>query len=133
MEIVAFAQLFANYQILFKTALFWVYMASLFSDLILGNIRAFVAKDIDSSVGVKGSLKHFGLFSFVVLFLPSLVLYTGDLLLAQMVLGYFIYQYIISIVENLAGLGFEVHPELAQYFRRLKEAEKNDNDDGSVL
>lgn len=123
----------ANYMILFKTPIFSLYVGTLITDIFLGNIRAWVNKEVDSSVGVKGSLKHLGLFSFVTIFLPSLSAYTGDLLLSQGVLTYFIYQYVISIIENLGRLGFNLPDSFKQYFHQLQESEDKKDDDGSVL
>jgi len=114
-----YAQLFSSYHILFQTSLFWLYIGCLLTDLISGNIRAWVTHDVDSSVGVRGTLKHLGLFSFVTIFLPSLVMYTGDMVIAQGVLLYFVYQYVISIIENLGLLGFSVPEGFADRFRRL--------------
>ena len=123
----------ANYMFLFKTPLFSLYVGALITDIFLGNIQAWVNKEVDSSVGLKGSLKHLGLLSFVTVFLPSLSVYTGDLLLSQGVLTYFIYQYVISIIENLGHLGFNLPDSFKQYFHQLKESEVKKDDDGSVL
>ena len=123
----------ANYMILFKTPLFSLYVGALITDIFLGNVQAWVNKEVDSSVGVRGSLKHLGLFSFVTVFLPSLSVYTGDLLLSQGVLTYFIYQYVISIIENLGRLGFNLPDSFKQYFHQLQESEVKKDDDGSVL
>ena len=128
-----FLLFFTNYMILFKTPLFSLYVGALITDIFLGNIRAWVNKEIDSSAGVKGSLKHLGLFSFVIVFLPSLSVYTGDLLLSQGVLTYFIYQYVISIIENLGRLGFNLPDSFKQYFQQLQESEDKKDDDGSVF
>ena len=122
------AGLFANYHVLFKTSIFWMYIAVLLVDLISGNIRAWIQHDIDSTVGVKGSLKHFALFAFVTIFLPSLVMYTGDITMAQGVLVYFIYQYLISIIENFGLMGVSFPPELADRFRRLGDHEEDDEE-----
>lgn len=124
---------FTNYATLFKTPLFSLYVGALLTDIILGNIRAWVNKEIDSSAGVKGSLKHLGLFSFVIVFLPSLSVYTSDLFLSQGVLTYFIYQYAISIIENLGRLGFNLPDSFKQYFHQLQDEEDKPHDDGTVL
>ena len=112
-------ELITHYNVMLDSPLFWLYLASLLVDIITGNIRAWTTKDIDSSVGVMGSLKHFGLFSFVVLFLPTLSIYMGDNTIAQGLILYFIYQYIISIIENIGLLGFNIPDKLADRFRRL--------------
>lgn len=110
------------------TPLFWLYLGSLISDLILGNIQAWVNHDVDSSAGVAGSLKHFGLFAFVMIFMPTLTLYMGNEAISQTLLLYFIYQYAISIIENLALLGFNVPDFFVEKLRRLGD---EDNKGGS--
>ena len=128
-----FSLFYTNYMILFKTPLFSLYVGAVITDIFLGNIRAWVNKEIDSSAGVKGSLKHFGLFSFVTIFLPSLSLYTNDLIMSQTVLLYFIYQYVISIIENLGRLGFYVPASFKKYFKQLQNEEDIPHDDGTIL
>ena len=124
---------FTNYVILFKTPLFSLYVGALVTDIILGNIRAWVNRELASSAGVRGSLKHFGLFSFVTFFLPSLSLYTNDTILIQTILLYFIYQYVISIIENLGRLGFYVPASFKKYFKQLQNEEDIPHDDGTIL
>ena len=110
-----------HYHVMLDSPLFWLYLASLIVDLVTGNIRAWVQGEVDSAVGVMGSLKHFGLFAFVIIFLPTLSIYIGDSTISQGLILYFIYQYIISIIENLGLLGFDVPDKLAQKFKRLKD------------
>lgn len=114
---------FGAYHSAFSNPVFWLYCVALVTDLILGNIRAWVTNDVDSSVGIKGSLKHFGLFTFVSVFLPMFSSYMGNSSISVGVVTYFIYQYLISIIENLAALGFNMPDGLTKKFRRLGETE----------
>lgn len=125
-----------NYSLLLEDPLFWFYMATLVVDIITGNIKAWTTRTVDSKVGVRGTLKHFGLLAFVLLFLPNLSIYLGTRVATQGLLTYFIYQYTISIIENLGVLGFHIPDDLAKRFAQIpdkKEGEDNDNGNGTIL
>lgn len=108
-----------HYQIVFNSPIFWLYVSCVIVDLVLGNIKAFRNNDIDSSVGIRGSLKHAGLAAFVILFLPTLSVYLGDNTMSNGIVVYFVYQYVISIIENLGALGFPLPDSITEKFRRL--------------
>lgn len=110
-----------------------LYFASLVVDLLLGNIRAWTINDVDSSVGVKGTLKHMGLLTFVVVFLPTLTFYLQSSSVSTAVLGYLTYQYAISIIENLGLLGFKLPAILEESFRRLGTTSKIDISDATKV
>ena len=108
-----------HYQIVFDSPIFWLYVSCVIVDLVLGNIKAFKSNDIDSDVGIKGSLKHAGLAAFVILFLPTLSVYLGDGTVSDGIVVYFVYQYVISIIENLGAIGFPLPDSITEKFRRL--------------
>ena len=112
---------------------FWLYMSLLLTDIITGNIKAWVTADVDSSVGVRGSLKHLALLGMAVILLPTLNAYMETDVLSIAILNYYSYQYTISIVENLGRLGWGIPPQVANRLRRLKEVDKDDHGDGSIL
>lgn len=114
-----FVNLVAHFQIAFKQPIFWLYVASVIVDIILGNARAWINSDVDSDAGVKGTVKHFAVFSFVVVLLPPLSYYMGTQAVSIAVTTYLVYQYIISIVENLGVLGFTVPKIFEDNLRRL--------------
>lgn len=118
----------AHYQIVFDSPIFWLYVSCVIVDLVLGNIKAFRNNDIDSSVGLRGSLKHVGLGVFVVLFLPALSAFVGDSTMSNGIVAYFVYQYIISIIENLGALGFPLPDSITEKLRRLNMDKYNSED-----
>ena len=79
-----------------------LYLVSMIVDILLGNIVAWYTNDVDSSVGLRGTIKHLGLLAFVMLFLPVLSLYMGNNILSISIVSYMVYQYVISIIENLS-------------------------------
>lgn len=96
-----------------------LYFASVITDIILGNIRAWITHDVDSDVATKGTLKHIGIASFVVLFLPILSLYLDSSFVSVSVVSYITYQYTLSIIENLGMMGFKMPDILEKSLRRL--------------
>ena len=107
-----------------------LYFASVITDVILGNIRAWVTHDVDSDVATKGTLKHIGIASFVVLFLPILSLYLDSSFVSVSVVSYITYQYTLSIIENLGMMGFKMPDILEKSLRRLEyEGDDKNNDE----
>lgn len=117
-----------HYKIVFDSPIFWLYATAVIVDLILGNVKAFKNGDIDSNVGVRGSLKHAGLAAFVILFLPTLSVYLGDSTVSNGIVVYFVYQYVISIIENLGAMGFPLPDNITDKFRRLSDHENKEGD-----
>lgn len=112
---------------------FWLYMSLLLTDIVTGNIKAWVTNDVDSSVGVAGSLKHLALLGMAIILLPTLSAFLETNALSIGILNYYSYQYTISVVENLGALGWGIPPQVANRLRRLKEVDKDDHGDGSIL
>lgn len=103
-----YATLIQHFETAFRDPLFILYVSGVLVDIVLGNIKAWTNGTVDSNVGVKGTLKHLGVFTFVIVLLPPLSYYLGNSGVSIGVLGYLVYQYIISIIENLGGLGYNV-------------------------
>ena len=123
----------AEYTVMIDSLSFWLYMALLLTDIITGNIKAWVNADVDSSVGVAGSLKHLALLGMAIILLPTLSAYMETNVLSIAIVNYYSYQYTISIVENLGALGWGIPSQVANRLRRLKEVDKDDHGNGSIL
>ena len=72
-------------------------------DFILGTFRSLIAKDLNSSVGLKGLIKHSSVFIIVVI-VNEICYFTGYPDMATAFTLFYIWEYAISIVENLAIL-----------------------------
>lgn len=72
-------------------------------DFILGTFRSLIAKDLNSSVGLKGLIKHSSVFIIVVV-VNEICYVTGYPEMATAFTLFYIWEYGISIVENLAIL-----------------------------
>ena len=124
---VGYAELVRHFEVLFTDPLFILYGSSVLVDIVLGNIKAWTLNDVDSNVGVRGTLKHLGVFTFVVVLLPPLSYYLGNNAVGVGVLTYLVYQYLISIVENLGVLGVDVPYIFKEKLRRLDVNGSNKN------
>ena len=78
-------------------------IALIILDFILGTFRSLIAKDLNSSVGLKGLIKHSSVFIIVVI-VDEICYVTGYPEMATAFTLFYIWEYAISIVENLAIL-----------------------------
>ena len=121
-----YAMLIKHFETAFRDPLFILYVSCVLVDIVLGNIKAWTNGTVDSNVGVKGTLKHLGVFTFVIVLLPPLSYYLENSGVSIGVLGYLVYQYIVSIVENLGGLGFNVPSIFKDKLTQLGDSYKED-------
>lgn len=92
-------------------------------DFLLGTFRSLIAKDLNSSVGLKGLIKHTTVFIIVLVVnvIGESVRYHE---LATTFTLFYIWEYAISIVENLAILNIPL-PEWV--LARLTDLERKVN------
>lgn len=109
----AYLQVFDN-QMLYLALVFWV------ADLITGNAKAWITKDVDSNVGIVGTIKHLSLLLLIVLVMPAIDVVAGSTLPSSTMFAYATYQYGISLLENYKEMGFNLPESITKYFRRLK-------------
>ena len=72
-------------------------------DFILGTFRSLMYKDLNSSVGLKGLIKHTSVF-IIVTIVSEICYVTGYPEMATAFQLFYVWEYAISIVENLAIL-----------------------------
>lgn len=92
-------------------------------DFILGTFRSLIAKDLNSSVGLKGLIKHSSVFIIVVI-VSEICYITKYPEMATAFTLFYIWEYTISIVENLAILNIPL-PEWV--LDRLTDLERKVN------
>ena len=124
-----YVTLIQHFETAFRDPLFVLYVSGVLVDIVLGNIKAWTNGTVDSNVGVKGTLKHLGVFTFVIILLPPLSYYLGNSGVSIGVLGYLVYQYIVSIIENLGGLGFNVPTIFKDKLRQLGDNYEEDQNE----
>lgn len=94
-------------------------------DYISGIIKAFVLKNLSSSIGFKGILKKVGVL--VVVALAVLIdRVTGESgAIRTLVIYYFVANEGLSIIENLAQAGLPIPKVIKDALKALKKGDKN--------
>ena len=110
----------------FNDMVFILYIATLFVDILTGNIVAMVQRKWNSSTGINGSLRHLALGSVMLILLPMITYTTNISGIANGVMVYVIAQYTISILENLSALGLDIYEPFAKYFEFLNPDENEE-------
>lgn len=113
-------------EIVFNDTVFLLYVTSLIVDIITGNILALKTRHWNSKTGINGTLRHLALLSVTSLLLPIISYTMGVGYVANGIMFYIISQYTISILENLSGMGLDLHEGFAKYFEYLNP-DKQDN------
>lgn len=96
-------------------------------DIIAGTTRAIIQKRLNSSVGTVGLLKHMLVLitiSILAMFAPLFELGV----VANTFIGFYIFQYGLSIVENWEAIGLPVPEWVKQHIKNKKrEYDEDDN------
>ena len=93
-------------------------------DILAGTVRAIIQKALNSSIGTTGLLKHMLILisiSVLAIFAPLFDL----VLVANAFIGFYIFQYGLSIVENWEAIGLPV-PKWVKERMNNKKMELNE-------
>lgn len=102
--------------------LFWILFGIIIADFLTGTLKAFIAKDLDSSAGTKGLIKHVCVILIVVS--VSLVGYIMENdFIAYTFITFYLFEYSISIIENLHIIGVPFPDFVESNLRKLKETQ----------
>lgn len=102
--------------------LFWIMFGIIIADFLTGTLKAFIAKDLDSSAGTKGLIKHVCVILIVVS--VSLVGYIMENdFIAYTFITFYLFEYSISIIENLHIIGVPFPDFVESNLRKLKETQ----------
>lgn len=112
-----------------KSPIFIMLLLTILTDVVLGNLIAFKQRNFTSIKAVNGSFKHLGVITFTMVIVPMLSILVGNNSIKILLVLYFIFQYFISIVENLGELGVEVPKFLVRYLKLLQDEGDNYNDE----
>lgn len=89
-------------------------------DILSGYVKAFIKKDLDSKVGLRGIVKHLSIVALVFLVCPYLWLLNYEKI-AMFLLYSIVTTYGISIIENYNEISPNTLPSwLGQFFRRTR-------------
>lgn len=112
---------------------FFAFFVVIIIDLLTGAAKCWYKNSkikASSTIGRKGLITHFvTLFTWVIVYplLDSWGLSSG----ANIVLMFFIYQYILSIIENLGQMGVKLPPYLMSRLEKLEDMYEEKYGDGS--
>jgi toxin secretion/phage lysis holin len=84
----------------------WVYafLGMVVLDFITGYVRAFITGVADSSIGMKGLVKHAYVVCLVLIIYPFLSL-IGHSVMADSIITFYILNYGLSVYENTVAIG----------------------------
>lgn len=96
-------------------------------DYATGVLRAYVNKEVSSSIGLKGIARKAVIFIvLIVAVLLDRLLNTGNWVFRTLVCYFYIANEGISLLENCAGLGLPIPNKLKDALAQLKEGEKKE-------
>lgn len=96
-------------------------------DYVTGLLRAYVNKEVSSSVGLKGIARKAVIFVvLIVAVLLDRLLNTGNWVFRTLICYFYIANEGISLLENCAGLGLPIPDKLKEALSQLKEGEKKE-------
>ena len=98
-----------------------IFMVSIMLDIFSGIVKAVKQKRLNSSVGLNGMLRHL-LIIFVVIVFCVYMPVLGLENYIVWVIGYFILQYVVSIIENLGEIGVPLPTNLKEIVYKLNES-----------
>ncbi|WLF70903.1 phage holin family protein [Clostridium septicum] len=102
-------------------------IAFMILDYVTGVLRAYVNKDVSSSVGLKGIARKAVIFIvLIVSVILDRLLNTGTWVFRTLICYFYIANEGISLLENCAGLGLPIPEKLKDALVQLKDGEKKD-------
>lgn len=109
----AFEQLFYN-------SVFWLLVTLIVVDFITGTIKSFILKDVHSGTGINGLLKH-TIVLLIVIVMSVVIILVGYNEFMYVILLFYVFEYAISITENLDKMGVPFPEKLSQSLRQWKD------------
>ena len=96
-------------------------------DYVTGLLRAYVNKEVSSSVGLKGIARKAVIFVvLIVAVLLDRLLNTGNWVFRTLICYFYIANESISLLENCSALGLPIPEKLKEALAQLKEGEKKE-------
>lgn len=127
------SELLKIYQNLHSNTYFILYLAVLFSDIIIGNVTAWLKHKWDSNVGMKGTIKHLSVLLMIIILLPvvewilpykfTMSFFDIPVILnvSNTIMIYITYQNLFSLIENLGYVGIPVPSFIKNKMYRLND------------
>lgn len=123
--------MFRQMQALIDDKLMWAFTIVIIVDLFTGMVKPYYAKKTarktNSSVGIPGVIKHMLIYLVVVIAYPYLFT-IGAGTMATTFLIAFVYQYLISIIENWTEMGWWLPKPIMDFFETKLAKDQEDYD-----
>lgn len=83
---------------------------------------AWTTKIYTSKKGIIGAIKHLGVFFVVMLLLPMVSAVSESSAISISIVAYLCYLYSVSVIENLAKLGFPIPDQITDRLTQVVES-----------
>ena len=95
------------------------FILSIIFDILTGNLKNILGKNrnLDSSIGIKGLIKHVIVLLLVLTIYPYLSSLNFSTY-ANSIVIFYIFNYVVSIMENLNEMGIKLPKELKKYLKK---------------
>lgn len=124
-EQICLNQLWKEMKMIITNNIFITLVILIILDVILGTIKGYKTKTLDSGISKNGITRH-----LVVLLVTVTLTYVFDLLglrgYSEILTGFYCFSYFLSVAENLTAIGVPFPEGIKQYFNKMKGA-YNDN------
>ena len=108
------------FETIFHDSIFWLLVTLIIIDFITGTVKAFMLKDVHSGTGINGLLKH-TVVLLIVIVMSVVIILTGYNEFKYVVLFFYIFEYAISITENLDKIGVPFPEKISKSLRQWKD------------
>lgn len=103
-----------------SSGMFWLLIVLMLVDIILGKYYAILTGEYSSSIGTKGLIKHSTIL-LLTLLVSFIFRITNQVSIVYVFKGFYILEYLTSIVENLTLLEVNLPKPLVKYLNVTKE------------
>lgn len=107
-------------ELIFHDSIFWLFLSLVILDFLTGTVKAFTMKDVSSSVGMNGLLKH-SIIVLIVVFMGVVTIVSGYIEIKYIFIFFYIFEYSISIMENLVKIGIPFPEQFSKLLRQWKD------------
>lgn len=102
------------------------FILSVLFDILTGNLKNMVGKNrnLDSSVGIKGLIKHVIVLLLVLTIYPYLTALNFSAY-ANSIVIFYVFNYTVSVVENLNEMGIKLPKGIKKYLKKANVRKDN--------
>lgn len=107
-----------------QNAYLWLLIVIVGLDYIVGTARAIINKELNSHTGLRGLIKHSVIIIMAVIMCSITII--GEVeYLGLAFLGFYIFDYVVSIVENLEDIGVPFPEPIQQVLKQWHDRNMN--------